>query len=184
MNSTRGSFQLRAQTASWAGVAPISNPDPALFSVNEMITRPLNLNGLYRLKIKSFDSRWNQNFVWAQPAIFWVCDNIVDRVTNDKCVSLYVTGLPPNSYQGITLDSGIAGSMDHEVIADIRGSITWNAVFGNPFYGNVTAYPASDVKNGTYVAGNPTANPAQQVIFNAKPSFYIFTINIDYELIQ
>jgi hypothetical protein len=177
MNSKKGSFQLRAATASWAGVDPKSNPNPELFSVDRMITKPLNLNGLYRFKIKSFDARWNQNYVWAQPAIFFVSENIVDPVTNDNCVSLYCTG-----NTSINVGSGVAGSMSHEILADIRGSINYNAVFGNPYYGNITAYPASDVKNAVYVAGNPTATG--QSIFNTKPTFYYFAINIDYELIE
>lgn len=183
MNSTKGSFQLRASTASWAGVDPRSNPNPELFSVDRMITKPLNLNGLYRLKIKSFDARWNQNYAWSQPTIFFVSGNIVDPVTNDNCVSLYCTGIPGVTNTSIIVGSSVAGSMSHEVLADIRGSITWNAVFGNPYYGNTTAYPASDVKNGTYVAGTPQPVPTQS-IFNAKPTFYYFTINIDYELIE
>jgi hypothetical protein len=172
MNSDKGSFQLRAfcNTAVSA-----SNINPQLFDGDSLITQKLNLNGRYRLKIKCFDARWNQNLTYVNPTIFFVSPNVVGSASEDNYVSLFAAGTTTN----LNVTAGLSGGLDHELLADLRGSISYNAVFANPFFGN-TPFPASNVKTGTY---NIVPSASTQAIFATLPTVFQFSINIDYEAI-
>lgn len=171
MNSDKGSFQLRAfcNTA-----VPASNINPQLFDGDSLITQKLNLNGRYRLKIKCFDARWNASVTYANPTIFFVSPNIVGSATEENYVSLFQTGSTI-----LNVSAGLSGGLDHEVLADLRGSISYNAVFANPYFGN-SPFPASNVKTGTY---NIVPSPSTQAIFSTLPTVLQFSVNIDYEAI-
>jgi hypothetical protein len=182
--SEQGSFILRASL--YKGANPLQpNPNPELYNSNEFIYQPINLRGTYKLTIKyilnivnratnggaapGFPADFGYN-----PYVFFVSPNTVNYATNDA------NNLGYSQLQGASNNNSLGDSFEHEVIAQIDGSLKWNLVWNNCFYGIDPKYTIDPLN--PYAAGM-RSTPGVQPYFNGPITWACVSVFINWKKI-